>query len=395
MSEPSTSADPQPPRRRWPVVVAAVVVAVLLLVGVASRIDLGYYAITPGEAQPVGPLVTVPPSKAHPIHGPLLLTDVYESRVTLLSYLPDRLDGNAQLVPATAVLGQYTPASELTTQGYLEMAQAQSAAKAAAFRRLGYQVPGTRAGTLVFSVAQGAPAASALRVGQIVTAVGGTATPGVCAFERALSPYRPGQTVRLSVEQSHVTDRAVLVHGPTVTERVHLGHRPASLPTAPSSGCPGNPPASHGYLGVQVETWEDYRYPFPVSIDTTRIGGPSAGLAMALTIVDKLSSGHVTGGRTVAATGTIDPQGVVGKVGGVPQKTVAVEQAGATAFLVPKGQAATARSKATPSLHVYPVSTLDQALAVLAHLGGQLPAPEASAPAASSTTAPSTSGPSG
>jgi Lon-like protease len=192
------------------------------------------------------------------------------------------------------------------------------------------------------------------------------------------------------VEKSRVTSRATIVPGLTVVEEVRLGRRPSSLSGASAGGCPGNHPPSRGYLGVEVETYQRFSYPFPVSIDTSEIGGPSAGLAMALTIVDKLSNGRVTGGRTVAATGTIDPRGAVGQVGGVTQKTVAVERAGATVFLVPPGQYATAKSKASPSLHVYQVATLDQALSVLRRLGGRIPprpgpspAPPATAPAPS------------
>ena len=73
-----------------------------------------------------------------------------------------------------------------------------------------------------------------------------------------------------------------------------------------------------------------------------RIGGPSAGLAFTLGIINTLSGGNLTGGRTVAATGTIHPDGTVGDVGGVAQKTVAVERAGATLFLVAARGVATA-----------------------------------------------------
>lgn len=356
-------------------VVLVVVLLLVVLVLVASRIDLDYYVLTPGQAQPVGPLVKVPAGRAHTIHGPVLLTDVYETRVTLLSWLPDKLDGDAQILPATTVLGPYTPASELTAQGYLEMAQAQAAAKAAALRRLGYPVPARNAGTLVFSVVAGSPAASALKVGQIVTAVDGTPTPDACAFVRALHPYGPGDAMRLSVEQSTVTDKAVVEPGRTVERTVRLGRRPAGFDSGSGSGsgCPGASAPSRGYLGVEVETQQDFTYPFPISVDTTQIGGPSAGLAMTLTIVDKLYSGHATGGHEVAATGTIDAAGLVGPVGGVAQKTVAVERAGATAFLVPPQQYRTAKSKDVPSLHIYKVATLNQALEVLARLGGTVP----------------------
>jgi PDZ domain-containing protein len=76
----------------------------------------------------------------------------------------------------------------------------------------------------------------------------------------------------------------------------------------------------------------------------------------------------------VAATGTIDASGDVGDVGGVAQKTIAVERAGATVFFVPPEEYSVARSKATSSLHVYSVSTLDQALHILRSLGGSVPA---------------------
>jgi PDZ domain-containing protein len=95
---------------------------------------------------------------------------------------------------------------------------------------------------------------------------------------------------------------------------------------------------------------------------------------MTLGIIDKLSGGHLTGKRIVAATGTIDSQGKVGDVGGVPQKTIAVERAGATIFFVPPQEYKAALSKDTPQLHVYAVSTLDQALAILKRFGGTVPA---------------------
>lgn len=349
----------------------AVAVVLIVFVVVASRITLDYYALTPGQAQSVIPLVKVPPSKAHHSNGQILLTDVYVTRVTLLGYVPYLLNSDAQLVGAATLLGPYTPPDQLVTQGYIQMAQSQSAAKAASFRRLGYDVPEHDAGAMVFAVAPGSPSAGTLKVGQIVTAVDGTPTADNCAFVAALHPFKPGQTVRLSVEHTTVTSRGVVKPGPTVTERVRLGRRPHGA--AGPSGCPEVDGPSAGYLGVVVQTQQDFTYPFPVAVDTSDIGGPSAGLAMTLGIVDTLSSGHLTGGRTVAATGTIAPTGAVGDVGGVPQKTVAVENAGATVFFVPPQEAAAARSKANASLHVYPVSSLDQALSVLKRLGGQVP----------------------
>jgi PDZ domain-containing protein len=355
------------------VIVEAVIVLLIIAVFVASRINLPYYAISPGQATAIDPRVMVPPGQSHKVHGAILLTDVLESQVTLLSYLPDRLRSDTDVLPQAEVLGPTTPPDQLVAQGYLEMAQSQSAAKAAALVRLGYQVPETDAGTLIFAVQPGSPASGVLSVAQIVTAVGSVPTPNICAFVGAVHSLAPGTTVALSVEQSTVTSSAAIRPGPIVQRTVRVGQAPKDLS---NSGCPGITGPSRAYLGVEVTTQQDFNYPIPVSVNTTDIGGPSAGLSMTLGIMDKLSGGDLTGGATVAATGTIDPQGNVGAVGGLTQKTIAVQRAGATAFFVPAGENYTeAKAAARHGLHVYSVATLSQALADLQDLGGHVPPP--------------------
>ena len=172
-----------------------------------------------------------------------------------------------------------------------------------------------------------------------------------------------------------MTSNATLIHGKVVQRSVRLGRAPAGTGSA---GCPGVSGSSRAYLGVEIETWQDFTYPFAVTIDTSDIGGPSAGLAMTLGIIDALEGGDLTGGAVVAATGTIDPSGAVGDVGGVAQKTVAVERAGAKAFLVPPEEYGVAKSAAGSGLRVYAVSSLDQALGVLRRLGGHVPPAAAS-----------------
>ena len=362
--------------RRWVRVVVALAVLLGAAALIADHVELGYYVLLPGNAQPVTPLVRVPGARSRQVHGELLLTDVYVTQVSALGYLADRLDGDAQLVPIVTLLGPDVAPSELVPQGYLEMAQSQAGAKAAALASLGYRVTERSAGALVYAVVPGSPASKVLAVGRIVTAVDGTATPDACAFAQTLATRRPGQRVTLSIEQSHVTSRAEIVSGPVVRRTTVLARWPKAVArSASSAGCPLPATAgARGFLGVEVQTQQRWHYPFRVSVRTTAIGGPSAGLAMALGIVDELSTGRLTGGRTVAVTGTIDRTGAVGEVGGVAQKTVAAERAGATVFIVPAGQRATAMSRATPRLHVYGVTSLAEALGVLRRLGGAVPA---------------------
>jgi PDZ domain-containing protein len=231
------------------------------------------------------------------------------------------------------------------------MSQAQSQAKAAALTHLGYTVKEQDAGALVFGIAPGSPASHVLKVSQVITAVNGIPVTGVCSLLTALHGLTPGTSATLSVEKSSVKQSGAFVNGPIV-------QRGQGTPTA--------------YLGIDPNTQQSWTFPVTITVNTVDIGGPSAGLSMTLGIIDKLAGGHLTGGRTVAATGTIDASGAVGDVGGVPQKTIAVERAGATVFFVPPQEYKAALSKDTPQLHVYAVSTLDQALAILKRLGGTL-----------------------
>ncbi|GGR40824.1 S16 family serine protease [Streptomyces aurantiogriseus] len=103
-----------------------------------------------------------------------------------------------------------------------------------------------------------------------------------------------------------------------------------------------------------------------VTLKLADVGGPSAGLLFSLGIIDKLdgdgSGGDLTGGRTVAGTGTIDAQGRVGAVGGVALKTQAARRDGATVFLVPKDECSEAKAELPKGLRLIPVTTLQGAV---------------------------------
>jgi PDZ domain-containing protein len=358
-------------RRRWPFVFAVVVIVIAVTLVILGRWQVGYYALTPGDAQPVAPFITVPSKLDHQLSGRILLTDVYETQLTVLTYLQERyLSSDAQVYSAGELIGTSTPADQYLDQGYLQMTQAQSAATAAALTHLGYKVSSVNAGVLIYGIPSGTPASHVLKVAQVLTAVNGVATTTPCGLVTALHGLTAGSQATLSVETSTINDTGAFVPGPVVKKQITLGTPPKGITDA---GCGGATTTPTAYLGIQTAQQTAWNFPVKVKVHTENIGGPSAGLAMTLGIIDKLSGGDLTGKRTVAATGTIDAQGNVGDVGGVPQKTIAVERAGATVFFVPPQEYKAALSKDTPQLKVYAVSTLDQALQILKRLGGTTP----------------------
>jgi PDZ domain-containing protein len=351
-----------------------ILLAVLGLFIWAGKHMTNDYAITPGVAQPVGPLITV---AGHP-HGAtrasILLTDVYLTQLTVWQWVWAQIHPGREerIVSLSTLTGGDVPASQLVTQAYLQMFDSQNAAKVAAMRALGLRVVGSSVGATVWLVAADAPSAGVLSVDDRIVWARGKPVRNECQLLQALDGAAPGSRVALKIERVKVSSSGVFgAYAPPATVEVPIGLVP---PKAPSSGCPGNPTTAVSFaLGIELEDATQWHFPVHVSINTANIGGPSAGLAMTLGIIDALSTTSITGGLKIAATGTIDPSGHVGDVGGVPQKTIAVENAGATVFLVPKVELGPAEGAASPGLTVIPVTTLQQALAAIERLGRRVP----------------------
>ena len=339
----------------------AVLIAVAAFVIATSLISAPYTELVPGDALPVAGLITVPHGSGHPINGKVLLTDVGVQSLHYLEYYYAKLfpSRDNSIVPTGEITGNL-PESEFIAQGVVDMEESQLTAKSVALRQLGYAVPERDIGVTLYVIDPGSPAWKSLQVGDVVTSIDNVPTTNPVALQNAVRAHQPGDTV---------TIRFGSIANPTPGHvvSVRLGSITSGNKKVPFLGI-GDPSTPIAAMGTQPQ----YDFPFPVSINSDDIGGPSAGLAWTLGILNTLSGGDITGGRIVAATGTIRPDGTVGDVGGVQQKTVAVDSAGATVFLVPEPELSTAKSMARPNLKVFAVGTLGQALSDLEHLGGKL-----------------------
>jgi len=371
---PSIDDAPRAPRKggsRRVVRIGLVLLIVVLLVGVVlTRFSPNDYSISPGGAQPVGPLISIPQAPAQQGEGKILLTDVLLTKLNALSWLKAKLSSNTQIVPESALVEPGVSASQLDAQGYLEMAQSKDAARYAALHTLGYSVPATNAGAVIDAVASGSPADPALSVADVIVGVDGKKVKTSCGFIRAFHDVNPGTKITLSVERATISGSGTITYGSPTPIVLTTAPRPST--DVGGAGCPGASGAPKSYLGISIQTYVSYQFPITIAISTPNIGGPSAGLAMTLGIIDKLSAGTLLHGQTIAATGTISPDGAVGDVGGVPQKGVSVLREGASVFLVPVGEVGPAKSLAGSSLHAVAVGTLNQALAQLMRQGGTI-----------------------
>jgi Lon-like protease len=120
-------------------------------------------------------------------------------------------------------------------------------------------------------------------------------------------------------------------------------------------------------IGVIISQAADIQLPVNVKIDTDNVGGPSAGLAFALDLLEELGR-DVDQGNRIAVTGALELDGTVGEVGGLKQKTIGVERAGIKVFLVPAGENAAEARRYADGIRIVPVTSFQQALRSLATL---------------------------
>lgn len=344
--------EPVTPERKrpWlPIVILAALLAAGLIA--SSWVTLPYYALAPGSAREVTELIVAEGAKTYPPEGEVLLTTITLTKVSPLQALLGWVRDDVDVVPQERILPPDTTDEDYRRFNVEEMDDSKQTAIVVALRRLGYQVSERGEGALIERVLPQFPANGRLEPGEVIISVDGSPVSLVQEATALIGAHRPGETVRLEVKGFD--------NGKTRTVEVPLAADPEQ--------------GGKAVLGVFLRTSKRrFDLPFQVDIRSGSIGGPSAGLAFTLGVIDALTDGELTGGRRVAATGTIEIDGRVGDVGGVAQKTSAVRRAGADVFLVPAGEYEIAKARAGNELLVLKVSTLQEALDALASLGGDL-----------------------
>jgi PDZ domain-containing protein len=313
----------------------------VIAVGAAWLLPSDSYLLLPDSAKPLAKLVKVEGEKPHPPGG-IYYVDVVIRQASLLEELASfaRPDG-ADLVPKQALVPPGSTFGERLRQNLQQMARSQEIAAAVALRELGYDVGAEPEGALVVAVAPGSPADGKLEATEVIVGVDGEPVKTPDGLRRLIAKHEPGETVKLSVRAGGAT-------------------RNVDVGTIESAAEKGRP-----IIGVQVEQSADIKLPIDVKINLSRVGGPSAGLAFALDIVEELR-GNVDRGLKVAATGELELDGRVVPIGGVKQKVIGAKRSGADVFLVPAGDNAEEARRHAGDLRVIPVESFRQALRVLA-----------------------------
>jgi PDZ domain-containing protein len=315
---------------------------VLLAIAVALAVyPSNEYIFLPDKAHPVAPLVTV--QGGHDaVRGGIYFVDVVVRKATVLERLFGGLHKGADLYPASAINPPGVNDALRRKIDLEDMQRSQQFAAAVALEALHRKVRITPTGALVDAVGDGEPAVGKLAPDDVIVAIDGKRITGPAGVYTAMAKHKPGDVVSFTVHRVKQT----------LIERIKTAADPSNKKRA--------------IVGILIEPAVDLHLPIKVRIDAGNVGGPSAGLAFALEVMEKLGK-DVLHGHKVAATGTIAPDGTVGEIGGIKQKTIGARETGVDAFLVPVKNAAEAR-KYADGLRIIPVQNFQQALRALATL---------------------------
>lgn len=327
------------------------VVLVALLV-VATLLPVPYVRYRPADVlNALGeldgkPIITIDGAKTYPTDGALNVTAVIEqggpgSSLSLLQAFQGWLNAGMRLIPRDVA---YPPeafnnddaAEERQQEGAVQMISSQQMAAIAALHYLGKPV---EAVPMVESVQPGTPADGVLEPNDRLLAVNGEPVSNYADVRKAIEKVGPDQKVSVTVERD--------------------GERRTETMTTVAS--PDDP--TQGRIGILVGI--GYESPITVDISLGNVGGPSGGLMFTLSVIDKLTPGSLTGGTDIAGTGTIDPKGNVGPIGGIEQKMAGAAAAGAELFLAPGANCGEVVGHIPDGLTVTRVDTVDDAVSAI------------------------------
>ena len=321
-------------RRTATVVVGAVlVVALTWLVGTA---DVPYVQFDPGPTYNTvsadNSVISVTGRETSKSDGKLLFVTVrVRPQLTLLEALRGWWQRDAAVVPRELVIPADKTEKDMDQENKQEFAKSQSSAQTAALSELGYSK------VAVDKVTDGGPSAGILKPGDIFVSVDGVEATSVQKLQELIQAKPVGTELTVAVTRDG---------------------KPQTVRVTTTKGADGKP-----RVGVELKVVQPH--PFEIKIPVEDVGGPSAGLMLSLGIIDKLDPTDLTGGKTIAGTGTMDDSGSVGPIGGVAQKLVAAKRDGATYFLTPKDNCAEAAANAQPGLTLVKVASLHEAVAAL------------------------------
>jgi PDZ domain-containing protein len=318
----------------WPLYLVGALVVVGVMGVVAWNIELPYLAFSAGPVSDAADSVVAEDVDIYPPDGELLMLTVVTQDVNVFEALIAGIDPTIDLVPKGAFRRAGESDEDYRNRVLQQMDDSNFRSISVALDYLGLEMIPTE--VVINEFVEGVPAESVLELGDTIIAVNGVTIAKVDDIRQVTEDMSVGDVLTMTVIRKEVE----------VDVNVELTEREDEP----------------GVAMIGVILGELTGPPFPLSIQAGDVGGPSAGMMHTLAIIDTLTEGELTKGHVIAGTGTIKVDGTVGNIGGIRQKVVGAEAAGAEYILVPQGNYDSALTAERAVIEIVPIATIDDAI---------------------------------
>lgn len=321
-----------------------VVLFIFILVSSLSLIETEYYFMSPGP--PYQWDIDFGEIKNYQFDGSLFQLTVRRDEANLLIYLWSMVNDSYDLYPREVILPDGVTPQELSEISIQNMRTSENVAIAVALKNLGFDITSKGDGVAVVGILDDSPVRDKLKKGDLLISINNKSISTATEFISTLRTYSIGETISIGLMREVDEIKKDLSIETTLIEHVEYEGEPMV-----------------GFLATTVN--QRFDFPFEIDIKTGNVGGPSAGLMMALNVYNNLTQDDITNSLIIAGTGTIEIDGSVGPVGGIRQKVIAAKRAGSQLILVPTANFKEASPFSTDETAIVAVDSFEEALKVI------------------------------
>ena len=317
---------------------------IFITVSSLSLIKTDYYFMSPGP--PYQWEINYGEIKNYDFEGNLFQLTVRRDEANVLIYAWSLINDSYDLYPREVILPDGVTPKELSEISIQNMRTSENVAIAVALKNVGYEINSKGDGVSVVGLLDDSPVKEKLKKGDLLNSINNKEISSTTEFISTLRTYSIGETVTIGLLREVNGELKQMFVETTLIEHVEYKGEPMV-----------------GFLATTVN--ERFDFPFEIDIKTGNVGGPSAGLMMALNVYNNLIPEDITNSMIIAGTGTIEIDGSVGPVGGIKQKVIAAKRAGAELIIVPVPNFDEAKLLETDKTKIIAVQSFTEALQVI------------------------------
>ena len=305
-----------------------------------------YYFMSPGP--PYQWNIEIENVQTYEYEGNLYQLTVRRDEANYFVYAWARLNSQIDLYPREVILPDGVTPQELSEISIQNMMTSENVAIAVALDSLNYDIQSEGDGVLVVGLLDDSPVKDKLIKNDLIISINNELVRSASEFISMLRTYEIGDIVNIGL----IRNEQELTIETKLIEHVEYENEPMV-----------------GFLASTPN--QQFIFPFEVDIQTGNVGGPSAGMMMALNVYNLLTEDDITNGKKIAGTGTIEIDGSIGPVGGVKQKVIAAKRANASLILVPSANYQEASVFEDDNTEIVAVDSFDNALNVIFDFGSR------------------------